>query len=68
MAMQVDLLRAAAGAVLLVGSTAAARYLRRHLDETAGVDAVGLVLTLMIANILQLLGMVVLVAGFFARG
>lgn len=64
--MRIDLVRLALGAVLLVGSTIAVRSLRRRLDESGGVEAVGLVLSLMIANILQLLGVVILVAAFFS--
>lgn len=67
MVVRWDLARVAIGAILTVGSTAAARYLRRHLDESGGVEAVGFVLTLMIANILQLLGVVIMVAGFFSQ-
>jgi hypothetical protein len=48
-----------------VGASAAAWYLKRRMDESTGIEVVGWVMTLMVANILQLVGIVVLLVGLF---
>lgn len=64
--MSIDLANVAIGLLLLVGASAAAWYLKRRMDESTGIEVVGWAMTLMVANILQLVGMVVLLVGLFA--
>jgi hypothetical protein len=63
--MSIDLANAAIGLLLLVGASAAAWYLKRRMDESTGIEVVGWAMTLMVANILQLVGIVVLLVGLF---
>lgn len=63
--MSVDLVTVALGLVMLVGASAAAWYLKRRMDASTGLEVVGWAMTLMIANIMQLVGIVVLLAGIF---
>lgn len=63
--MSVDVVSVIVGLVVFVGATVAAMYLKRRLDDAAGMEGVGWAMTLMVANILQLVGVVVVLAGFF---
>lgn len=63
--MSIDLGSVAAGLVLLAGASGAAWYLKRRMDAATGLDAIGWAMTLMVANIAQLLGVVVALAGIF---
>lgn len=63
--MNVDLPVLGLGVVVLIGASAAARYLKRRMDATTGIEVVGWAMTLMIANTMQLVGVVVVLAGFF---
>jgi hypothetical protein len=63
--MSIDLANVAIGFLLLVGASSAAWYLKRRMDESTGIEVVGWAMTLMVANILQLVGMVVLLVGLF---
>jgi hypothetical protein len=63
--MSIDLTNVAIGLLLLVGASAAAWYLTKRMDESTGIEVVGWAMTLMIANILQLVGIVVLLVGLF---
>jgi hypothetical protein len=63
--MSIDLTNVAIGMLLLVGASAGARYLKRRMDESTGIEVVGWAMTLMVANILQLVGIVVLLVGLF---
>jgi hypothetical protein len=63
--MSIDLANAAIGLLLLVGASAAAWYLKRRMDESTGIEVVGWAMTLMVANIFQLVGIVVLLVGLF---
>jgi hypothetical protein len=60
-----DLRLIALGTAVLAVATAGARYFKRSMDATAGVRAAGYVLALMVANILQLLGAVIVAGGLF---
>jgi len=53
----------AIGLVGAVSATAGARYLKRRMDLAVGLDAMGLAVTLMLANILQLVGVVIVLTG-----
>jgi hypothetical protein len=64
--MSIDLANVAIGLLLLVGASAAAWSLKRRMDESTGIEVVGWAMTLMVANILQLVGIVVLLVGLFA--
>ncbi|HZD23863.1 MAG TPA: hypothetical protein VE569_10745 [Acidimicrobiia bacterium] len=63
--MSIDLANVGLGLLVLIGSTAAAWYLKRRMDEATGLAAAGWAMTLMFANILQLVGIVVLLVGIF---
>lgn len=63
--MSIDLPNVAIGLLLLVGASAAAWYLKRRMDESTGIEVVGWAMTLMVANIFQLVGIVVLLVGLF---
>ena len=63
--MSIDLANVALGFLVLVGASAAAWYLKRRMDDSTGIEVVGWAMTLMVANILQLVGIVVLLAGVF---
>lgn len=63
--MNIDLADVAIGLLLLVGASAAAWHLKRRMDESTGIEVVGWAMTLMVANILQLVGMVVFLVGLF---
>lgn len=63
--MRGDVATAASGALVLVGASAAAWYLKRKMDEATGIGVAGWAMTLMVANVLQLVGLVVLLAGLF---
>jgi len=63
--MSIDLANVAIGLFLLVGASAAAWYLKKRMDESTGIEVVGWAMTLMVANILQLVGIVVLLVGLF---
>jgi uncharacterized Tic20 family protein len=63
--MSIDLANVALGFLVLVGASAAAWYLKRRMDDSTGIEVVGWAMTLMVANILQLVGIVVLLAGIF---
>jgi len=56
---------AASGLLVLVGASAAAWYLKRRMDEATGIEVTGWAMTLMVANVLQLVGLVILLAGLF---
>jgi hypothetical protein len=64
--MSIDLANVAIGLLLLVGASVAASYLKRRMDESTGIEVVGWAMTLMVANILQLVGIVVSLVGLFA--
>lgn len=64
--MSIDLANVAIGLLLLGGASAAAWYLKRRMDESTGIEVAGWAMTLMIANILQLVGIVVFLVGLFA--
>jgi hypothetical protein len=53
------------GLLVLVGASAAAWYVKGRLDASTGFEAVGWAMTLMVANVLQLIGVVVILAGLF---
>ena len=57
----------ATGILVLVAASASAWYLKRRMDDLTGLEVVGFALTLMVANILQLVGLVVALAGLFDR-
>jgi hypothetical protein len=63
--MSIDLANVALGFLVAVGASAAAWYLKRRMDDSTGIEVVGWAMTLMVANILQLVGTVVLLAGIF---
>lgn len=63
--MNVDPANVAIGLFVLVGASAAARYLKKRMDQSPDIGAVGWAMTLMVANILQLIGIVVLLVGLF---
>ncbi|HSJ84649.1 MAG TPA: hypothetical protein VLA91_12610 [Acidimicrobiia bacterium] len=63
--MSVDPAGVALGVLVLIGSSAAAWYLKRRLDASTGIDSAGWAMTLMIANVLQLVGIVVVLASVF---
>ena len=63
--MNPGLANVAVGLLVLVGASATAWYLKRRMDDSTGVEVVGWAMTLMIANILQLVGIVVLLVGIF---
>lgn len=63
--MSVDPVTVGIGVVVLMASSAAAWYLKRRMDAATGIEVVGWAMTLMVANILQLVGVVVVLAGFF---
>lgn len=63
--MTLDPLLAGFGAVVLVAATFGARHLRTRLEVAEDPEAVGFALALMVCNILQLLGAVILVGGLF---
>lgn len=63
--MSINLANVATGLLVLVGASVAAWYLKRRMDDSAGLEVVGWAMTLMVANILQLVGIVVLLAGLF---
>lgn len=63
--MSVDLATVLIGLVVLVGASGAAWYLKRRMDTSTGLETVGWAMTLMVANVLQLVGVVVVLAGLF---
>lgn len=63
--MRIDVATATSGACVLVLASAAAWHLKRRMDEATGIGAAGWAMTLMVANVLQLVGLVVLLAGLF---
>lgn len=63
--MSSSLLNVTLGLLVMVGASAAAWYLKRRMDASTGLDAVGWAMTLMVANVLQLIGVVVILAGLF---
>jgi hypothetical protein len=63
--MSSSLLNVTVGLLLLVGASAAAWQLKRRMDASTGLGAVGWAMTLMVANILQFIGVVVILAGLF---
>ena len=63
--MSIDFANVTIGVLLLVGASVAAWYLKRRMDESTGIEVVGWAMTLMVANILQLVGIVVLLVGLF---
>lgn len=63
--MSIDLWSVAAGLLLLAGASSAAWYLKRRMDAATGLDVIGWAMTLMVANIAQLVGLVVALAGVF---
>jgi hypothetical protein len=60
-----DFANVAIGFIVLVGASAAAWYLKRRMNDSTGIEVVGWAMTLMVANILQLVGIVVLLVGLF---
>jgi hypothetical protein len=63
--MSVDLVTVAIGILVTVGASVAAVYLKRRMDASTGIEVVGWAMTLMVANVMQLVGVVVVLAGFF---
>lgn len=63
--MTLDFFLLGVGVVLLGGATTAAKHLKARLDVAGDPEAVGLTLALMVCNILQLLGAVILIGGLF---
>ncbi|HXV72475.1 MAG TPA: hypothetical protein VEB69_13880 [Acidimicrobiia bacterium] len=63
--MRIDVATVASGSFVLVGASAAAWYLKRRMDEGTGIGVTGWAMTLMVANVLQLVGLIVLLAGLF---
>lgn len=63
--MSIDLANVAIGLLMLVGASTAAWYLKGRMDDSTGIEVVGWAMTLMVANILQLVGIVVLLVGLF---
>jgi hypothetical protein len=63
--MSADLATAGIGLLVLIGASVAAWYLKRRMDTAPGVEVVGWAMTLMVANILQLVGVVVVLVGVF---
>jgi hypothetical protein len=63
--MSLSSLNVVFGLLVLVGASAAAWYLKRRMDASTGLETVGWAMTLMVANILQLIGVVVVLAGLF---
>lgn len=64
--MTVDIAGIAIGFLMLAGASVAAGYLKRRMNASPDdIEAVGWAMTLMIANILQLVGIVVVLAGIF---
>lgn len=63
--MTIDLTNVAIGLLVLVGASALAWYLKRRMDDATGIEVTGWAMTLMIANVLQLIGIVVLLVGIF---
>lgn len=55
----------ALGFFLLVFASTAAWYLKRRMDAATGLGVAGWAMTLMVANILQLVGVVVVLVGLF---
>jgi hypothetical protein len=53
------------GLLVLAGASAAAWHVKRRMDAATGLETVGWAMTLMVANILQLIGVVVILAGLF---
>lgn len=64
--MSIDLANVAIGLLLLGGASVAAWYLKRRMDASTGIEVTAWAMTLMIANILQLVGIVVFLVGLFA--
>lgn len=64
--MTVDVAGIAIGFLVLAGASVAAWYLKRTMNASPDdIEAVGWARALMIANILQLVGIVVILAGIF---
>ena len=63
--MSSSLLNVISGLLVLVVASAAAWYVKRRMDVATGLETVGWAMTLMVANILQLIGVVVILAGLF---
>ncbi len=61
--MTLDLVLVAAGVTILAVSSRFARRIRRALDTDAELTAVGHVLVLLVANTMQAVGVVMIVAG-----
>jgi hypothetical protein len=55
----------AIGLFLLTFASTAAWYLKRRMDTATGLGVAGWTMTLMVANILQLVGIVVVLVGLF---
>lgn len=63
--MSSSLLNVTLGLLVLVGASTAAWHVKRRMDASTGFGAVGWAMTLMVANVLQLIGVVVILAGLF---
>lgn len=63
--MSSSLLNVTFGVLVLVGASVAAWYVKRRMDTSTGLEAAGWAMTLMVANVLQLIGVVVILAGLF---
>ena len=60
--MSVDVIGLAVGILVLGAASGAAWYLKKRMDAAAGLEVVGFALTLMMANVLQLVGVLVIIA------
>lgn len=63
--MSIDFVNVGIGLTVLAGASVAAVLLKRRMDAATGVETFGWAMTLMIANILQLVGVAILLTGFF---
>ena len=63
--MSSSVLNVTLGLFIVGGASGAARYVKRRMDASTGLEVVGWTMTLMVANILQLIGVVVILAGLF---
>lgn len=63
--MSIDIVTVTVGVVVLMAASVAASYLKRRMDASTGIEVVGWAMTLMVANILQFVGVVVVLAGLF---
>lgn len=62
--MSLDLMTLALGTLVLGGASAAAWHLKGRMDSSGGLEVVGFALTLMVANVMQLVAIVVILSLF----